>query len=54
MLAIVSAKVFVVDLAALDIAFRVLSFVGVGILLLGGGWLYARLQGRTLERDSEA
>ena len=51
MLALVTVKVFVVDLAALDIAFRVLSFVGLGVLLLGGGWLYVRLQGRTSARS---
>jgi uncharacterized membrane protein len=44
LLAIVTAKVFVVDLAALDVAYRVLSFVALGLLLLGAAYLASRLQ----------
>ena len=51
LLAMVTVKVFVVDLAALDVAFRVLSFIGLGILLVGGGWLYLRFEGRTGTQD---
>ena len=44
LLAIVTTKVFVVDLAALDVAYRVLSFVALGLLLLGAAYLASRLQ----------
>lgn len=46
LLGIVTVKVFIVDLAALDVAYRVLSFVALGILLLGAAYLYGRLQPR--------
>jgi uncharacterized membrane protein len=44
LLAIVTAKVFIVDLAALDVAYRVLSFVALGLLLLGAAYLASRFQ----------
>jgi uncharacterized membrane protein len=47
LLGMATAKVFLVDMASLDIAFRVLSFLGLGLLLIGTGWMYLRLQGRT-------
>jgi len=37
------AKVFLVDLAGLTGFFRALSFIGLGIVLVGIGWLYQRL-----------
>ncbi len=40
LLGVAAAKVFVVDLASLDAAYRVLSFVGLGILLLLSSWAY--------------
>jgi uncharacterized membrane protein len=46
LLGLATVKVFVVDMSTLDVAFRVLSFVGLGLLLLGTGWIYVRLQGR--------
>ena len=49
LLGVATVKVFIIDLAALDVAFRVLSFVGLGLLLIGAGWIYLRLQGRTVE-----
>jgi uncharacterized membrane protein len=52
LLGIATVKVFIVDLAALDVAFRVLSFVGLGLLLIGAGWVYLRLQGRTADRPA--
>ena len=49
LLAVATAKVFVVDLAALDVAYRVLSLVGLGLLLLGSAFAYGRLRpGRAL------
>jgi uncharacterized membrane protein len=47
LLGMATVKVFLVDLASLDIAFRVLSFFGLGLLLIGAGWVYLRLQSRT-------
>jgi predicted membrane protein DUF2339 len=44
LLGLVTLKVFIVDLAALDVAYRVLSFVALGILLLGAAYLYSRFQ----------
>jgi uncharacterized membrane protein len=44
LLGIVTLKVFIFDLAALDIAYRVLSFVALGVLLLVAAYLYGRLQ----------
>lgn len=37
------AKVFLLDLAVLQGAFRALSFIGLGLVLVGIGWLYQRL-----------
>ena len=36
-------KVFLVDLAGLTGGFRALSFIGLGLVLVGIGWLYQRL-----------
>jgi uncharacterized membrane protein len=36
-------KVFLLDLAVLQGAFRALSFIGLGLVLVGIGWLYQRL-----------
>jgi len=36
-------KVFLFDLAVLEGAFRALSFIGLGLVLVGIGWLYQRL-----------
>lgn len=47
LLAIATVKVFLYDLATLDIAYRVLSLVGLGLLLLVAAWFYlhARREG---------
>ena len=47
LLGVVTTKVFVVDLAALDIAYRVLSFAALGVLLLAAAYLYSRMQPQT-------
>jgi uncharacterized membrane protein len=36
-------KVFVVDMAGLTGVFRALSFIGLGLVLVGIGWLYQRM-----------
>jgi uncharacterized membrane protein len=46
LLGLATAKVFLVDLAALDVAYRVLSLVGLGVLLLVSAIVYARQQER--------
>jgi uncharacterized membrane protein len=40
LLALATLKVFIVDLASLDTSYRVLSFIGLGILLLAGSFVY--------------
>jgi uncharacterized membrane protein len=37
-------KLVVVDLGALDQVYRVLSFLAVGLLMIGASWLYHRAQ----------
>ena len=37
------AKVFLVDMADLTGILRALSFIGLGVVLVGIGWLYQRL-----------
>jgi hypothetical protein len=44
LLAVASLKVFVFDLASLDVAYRVLSLVALGTFLLITAWVYARLR----------
>ncbi|MDP9483854.1 MAG: DUF2339 domain-containing protein [Chloroflexota bacterium] len=44
LLALVTVKVFLVDLAALDVAYRVLSLLALGITLLGSAYLFGRFR----------
>ena len=37
-------KVFLIDLSALDVAYRVISLIVLGLLLLASAWLWQRLQ----------
>jgi uncharacterized membrane protein len=41
--ALTIGKVFVIDMAGLTGIFRALSFIGLGVVLVGIGWLYQRL-----------
>jgi uncharacterized membrane protein len=41
--ALTIAKVFLIDMAGLTGIFRALSFIGLGAVLVGIGWLYQRL-----------
>jgi uncharacterized membrane protein len=43
LLGLATAKVFIVDLSSLDASYRVLSFIGLGVLLLGSSFLYQRV-----------
>jgi uncharacterized membrane protein len=45
LLTAVTLKVFLVDAAALTGLLRILSFLGLGIALIGIGWAYGRLMG---------
>ena len=40
---LVVAKVFLIDMSDLTGIYQSLSFIGLGIVLLGVGWLYQRL-----------
>ncbi len=44
LLALATAKVFLVDLSSLDVAYRVISLIALGVLLLGSAWMYGRLR----------
>ena len=44
LLALATAKVFLFDLSYLDVAYRVLSLIGLGLLLLAGAFAYQSLR----------
>jgi uncharacterized membrane protein len=44
LLSLVTVKVFVVDLGSVDVAYRVLSFLGMGLVLLGSAFLAGRFR----------
>jgi uncharacterized membrane protein len=54
LLGLATAKVFIVDLASLDLAYRVLSLLGLGVLLLVGAGIYARQQQHESQTEAEA
>lgn len=45
LLTAITLKVFLVDAAALDGLLRILSFLGLGVALIGIGWAYSRFLG---------
>ena len=49
LLTAITLKVFLIDAAALDGLLRILSFLGLGIALIGIGWAYSRFLGTTLK-----
>jgi hypothetical protein len=51
LLALASAKVFLFDLSYLDVAYRVLSLIGLGLLLLIGAYAYQSLRPRRPVQD---
>lgn len=51
LLALATAKVFLFDLSALDVAYRVISLIALGLLLLSGAWLFQRLEPRSTGRS---
>ena len=60
LLALATAKVFLFDLSALDIAYRVISLFVLGLLLLASAWLWQRnqpkppLAGERVPEETEA
>ena len=54
LLALATAKVFLFDLSALDVAYRVISLIALGLLLLASAWLWQRLQPRPPVADDGA
>ena len=40
-----AARAGLVDLAGVDLAWRVVSFVGLGACLIAGAWAYGRFRG---------
>lgn len=54
LLGLSTAKVFLIDLSALDVAYRVISLIVLGLLLLASAWLWQRLQPRPPTAESES
>ena len=54
LLALATAKVFLFDLASLDVAYRVISLIALGLLLLTSAWVWQRLQHGAEPRDGHA
>jgi uncharacterized membrane protein len=48
LLGVAVAKVFLFDLAMLTSVYRVVSFIGLGLLLIGGALAWQRLRPRAL------
>jgi uncharacterized membrane protein len=48
LLGVTVAKLFLFDLATLTAGYRVVSFIGLGLLLLGGALVWQRLRPRAL------
>ncbi|OGF48860.1 MAG: hypothetical protein A2231_08515 [Candidatus Firestonebacteria bacterium RIFOXYA2_FULL_40_8] len=46
---ITSIKVFLVDLSFLDTGYRIVSFIGLGVILIVTAYLYSRYKDKILE-----
>jgi len=51
LLALTVGKVFLVDLSVLGSIYRIIGFIGLGLALLLGSWLYQRYRGLILGSD---
>lgn len=51
LLTLVTFKVFLIDAAALNGVLRILSFLGLGVALIGIGWAYNRFLGRLAKAE---
>jgi uncharacterized membrane protein len=45
LLGLAVVKVFLIDLASMDVAYRALAFGGVGLVLLACAWLFTHFRG---------
>lgn len=54
LLTLVTFKVFLVDAAALDGVLRILSFLALGVALIGISWAYGRFLARPAKAEAEA
>jgi uncharacterized membrane protein len=43
-LALATGKVFIIDLSSLDIAYRVITLIVLGVLLIASAWAWTRLR----------
>jgi uncharacterized membrane protein len=50
LLALATAKVFIIDLASMDVAYRAIVLAGLGVLLLASAWLFTRFRGRRADQ----
>lgn len=53
LLTAITLKVFLIDAAALDGLLRILSFLGLGVALIGIGWAYSRFLGTSNPTPSD-
>ncbi|MEH6714367.1 DUF2339 domain-containing protein [Parasphingorhabdus flavimaris] len=53
LLTLVTFKVFLVDAAQLEGVLRILSFLGLGIALIGIGWIYGKIMQRDVDASGE-
>ncbi len=51
LLAVVIAKIFLVDMSGLEGLWRVASFMGLGLSLLGLAWLHRHMRGEAAQQD---
>jgi len=51
LLALTISKLFLVDLATLGGIYRIIGFIGLGVFLLLGAWLYQRYRDIILGRE---
>jgi uncharacterized membrane protein len=54
LLSLATCKVFLFDLASLEVAYRVLSFIGLGGVLLASSFVAARFRARDVQQDSSS
>ena len=54
LLTLVTFKVFLIDASQLEGILRILSFLGLGIALIGIGWIYGKIMSREAHAADEA
>jgi uncharacterized membrane protein len=53
-LSLVILKAFVIDMSHLEGLLRALSFIGLGICLVGIGWLFQKMQGKPALNEAQS